>query len=398
MGTIDDVVILASKGRGDYEYAENVSRILGAKLGKVDSRNHEDGEPYFRIIVEEQEVAGKDVFFIKRYHGETDGLMELINFANAAHNASARTVNIIETYCSSSRQERITRPGEALTMQAKALAILAQGPDTYSTFAIHAEAIQGFFPPHTTKFRSFPLWPLFIRVVHKLTGPNDSVKQTAPDAGAAKTSEEVLHCSTIKDDPRYDRNIAIIHKDRVHTEGGESDSKYLVGKVERKIVCIIDDETNSAGTIYQGAKLCKDNGAIQVIGAISHGKYGGERRGIATIRKAFDEEVLDFYLSTNTAEEFPELQELKEDPRYKDRVVIIPTEPLVAHAISANVLHDPYNKLYSSKGVVSPYNQIDESVRRIEEDSRERARFEKELLFRNAMVEAVLGPYHSPLK
>jgi ribose-phosphate pyrophosphokinase len=407
MSSLDDVVILPAKG--DENFARNVTKILqmqsdGVSLGTVTSTDFEDSNPYLRIHSEDVDVSGRQAFFLQRYHGDVSrAWIELLLFANAAQQALAAGVHAVETYTGCSRMERISKPGEALAMQAKALSLQSAGLRTCTSFSIHAEAIKGFFDASRCRFDSIPIWPLFVRVVHGLTSDDETVQYVAPDAAAAKPLQHILGCSTVKTHSRYRRQTVIVHKDREHQAASAdgvdrtSRSEYIVGSVDGCVAVLTDDEVNSAGTMCDGARLCKDNGATRVILAGAHGKYARDQRGVQKIREAMDAGYIDMFIVTNTGELFPKVREFIDDPAYADKIVVIPTEPLVADIVEGIVTPGQgYSHLFSSKRIVLAYKRVarhleDLNLKSVSAEDRAEA-----ILFRNQMCAAVLGQYEGP--
>lgn len=405
MSSLDDVVILPGMHDTDKEFAANVARILKARgnvlLGIDTSKDFEDSDPYFRIHLETTDVSGRHVFFISRFHTNTPrAWIEAMLFANAAKIAMAEKVHFIETYCGSSRQEKVTKPGEALSMQAKALSFQATGLNTYTTFSIHSEAIRGFFDPRFTRFDSIPLWPIFVQIAHGATTDSDQVQYGAPDAGAAKAIEDVLYCSTVKGNSRYIRATVIVHKDRVH-QGMDIDagsrSETIVGNVEGYTVILPDDEINSAGTICDGARLCKQHGAKKVIIAAAHGKYGRGQRGVDKMQEAMDRGYVDSLIVTNTCELFPKLQDLLANPSYQSKLIVVPVEPLVADIIEGMVTPGQgYSHLFSSRRVILAYQKAARYLEDVNLKSMDAAERDAAIRFRNQMCDVMLGPYQGP--
>ena len=62
--------------------------------------------------------------------------------------------------------------------------------------------------------------------------------------------------------------IAIVAKQR--TSPTSVESQYVLGDVKDKDVLMVDDLTETAGTLTAAAKLVKENGARRVIAAVSH--------------------------------------------------------------------------------------------------------------------------------
>jgi len=106
----------------------------------------------------------------------------------------------------------------------------------------------------------------------------------SPDVGGMKMASaysQLLHTS-----------LAIVAKQR--TSPTSVESQYLVGDVEGKDVLMVDDLTETAGTLTAAAKLLKEHGARRVLAAVSHCLL----TDIAI--KRFQDSVIDQVITTNS--------------------------------------------------------------------------------------------------
>ncbi|MFC1741806.1 ribose-phosphate diphosphokinase [Nanoarchaeota archaeon] len=394
---LENVVVFA--GKDDEDYVDDVCNILHITRGELSERRyHSDSDPYLRIL---QEVGGKDVFFVSRYHKRTtETLFEMLNFANAALHEGANSVNVFETYLGCSRQERRSKPGEAVTLQVKAQCILANGISTFSTFAAHAPATILGFDPGNTKFKDVPLWPPMIQVISNTAGEDAKIKSVGPDAGSAKFVRDILDSTTVEEDDRFSADLAIVDKDRVHQENGQTKSGAIIGDVENVIASIFDDESVSGATICDAARICREAGAIGAYVALAHPKFAMDDEGTKRIKDALKERIIEKLVISNSCYLPPDFHRklgLEED---SNRLVILPTQPLVAEYIirSANTKGVPY--LFSSRGVLKAYDNIAQRVRNAEQKERRddhkeeyEENFRQELDIYNRMARPVLGPY-----
>ncbi len=70
----------------------------------------------------------------------------------------------------------------------------------------------------------------------------------------------------------------------------------LVGDVKGKIALIVDDMTDTCGTLVKAANLLKENGATKVLAVITHGIFSGD-----ALAKVADSNIDRLYIS-NTIE------------------------------------------------------------------------------------------------
>lgn len=112
----------------------------------------------------------------------------------------------------------------------------------------------------------------------------------APDVGAVKRSEEIAN--------KLDVDLAIISKKR--KSATEVEASQFIGDVNDKTVLIVDDLTESVGTLAKAGETAKKNGAKQVIAAVTHGCFttvGKER-----LIKALESKSIDRFFYSNTVD------------------------------------------------------------------------------------------------
>jgi ribose-phosphate pyrophosphokinase len=78
------------------------------------------------------------------------------------------------------------------------------------------------------------------------------------------------------------------------TSATSVESQYLVGDVEDKDVLLVDDLTETAGTLAAAARLVKEKGARRAIAAVSHALISD------LAQKRLQESVIDELVTTNS--------------------------------------------------------------------------------------------------
>jgi ribose-phosphate pyrophosphokinase len=120
---------------------------------------------------------------------------------------------------------------------------------------LHAQQIQGFFDIPVDHLYAVPETYKYL----KSKNIKDLVV-VSPDAGGIKMAQAyalALNCQ-----------LAIVAKQRVSAT--EVESITVIGNVEGKNVLLVDDLTETAGTLTSAAKLLKARGAKSVIACVSH--------------------------------------------------------------------------------------------------------------------------------
>ena len=88
-------------------------------------------------------------------------------------------------------------------------------------------------------------------------------------------------------------DFALIHKER--KVANEISRMILVGDVKDKTCIILDDMSDTCGTLCKAAELLKENGAKKVIGIVTHGVLSGN--ALERINKT---DGLELLVVTNT--------------------------------------------------------------------------------------------------
>jgi ribose-phosphate pyrophosphokinase len=137
----------------------------------------------------------------------------------------------------------------------------------------------------------------------------------APDVGAVKRIEK--YASILKSD------FGFISKKRIGDEKVELQS--IVGEVKHKHVIIIDDLTESCGTLIQAAEACKKNGATHVTTVVTHGCI--TETGVNRLENALVNKVIDEFVYSNTAN-------IGKNTKLADRITELDVSMVFAKAIN----------------------------------------------------------------
>ena len=121
---------------------------------------------------------------------------------------------------------------------------------------LHAQQIQGFFDIPVDHLYASPILFQYLKTLE-----TDNLTLFSPDVGGMKMAS--AYASMLK------VPLGFIAKRRTDAETVEAVS--LVGETEGRDILLIDDMTETAGTLCAAAELLKKNGANRVMAAVSHG-------------------------------------------------------------------------------------------------------------------------------
>lgn len=240
-------------GQSNQPLAEAIAANIGIHLGESIVDQFPDGETYVKI---DENVRGADVYVIQSTSPPTNhNYMELFIIMDALRRASAQRITAVIPYYGYARQDRKDKPRVPITAKLVANLLVAAGANRILTMDLHAQQIQGFFDIPVDHLYAVPETYKYL----KSKNLKDLVV-VSPDAGGIKMAQAyalALNCQ-----------LAIVAKQRVSAT--EVESITVIGDVEGKNVLLVDDLTETAGTLTSAAKLLKARGAKSVIACVSH--------------------------------------------------------------------------------------------------------------------------------
>ena len=265
-------------GNSNRSLAEKIAAFLGEKLTDCTVTRFSDGEVFVQI---NDNIRGADVFIIQPTYAPAENIMELLMLIDASRRASAMRITAVIPYYGYARQDRKDRPRVAITAKLVANLITTVGADRIITMDLHASQIQGFFDlPHDHLYSS----PLFNAYFRNMNLENLCV--VSPDVGSIKLARIVANA--------LDAELAIVDKRR--PRANESEVMNLIGDVRGKNVLIRDDMVDTAGTLCSAAHFVKEQGALDIYAACTHGVLSGkaiEKIDQAPIKKMIFTDSID---------------------------------------------------------------------------------------------------------
>jgi ribose-phosphate pyrophosphokinase len=240
-------------GSANRDLAEKICRSIGAPLGAATISSFPDGETYVRF---EENIRGRDVFIIQPTSPPTNHhIMELLIMVDAARRASADRITAVIPFFGYARQDRKDKPRVPITAKLIANLLTAAGVHRVLTMDLHAQQVQGFFDIPVDHLYSMPVLIKYLRTI--LTGKTVVV---SPDVGGLKMAS--AYAQTLG------TNLAIVAKQRKSST--ETKALYVIGDVEGHDVLLVDDLTETAGTLASAATILKERGAHKIYAGVSH--------------------------------------------------------------------------------------------------------------------------------
>ena len=260
-------------GTSNPPLARAIAESIGIELGKCTVSSFPDGETFVKI---EENVRGEDVFLVQSTSPPTNhNLMEMFIMMDALRRASASRITAVLPFYGYARQDRKDQPRVPITAKLVANLLVAAGANRVLTMDLHAQQIQGFFDIPVDHLYAAPVMYEYLR--KKKWGEPVVV---SPDVGGLKMAyaySQVLEGS-----------LAIVAKRR--KSASEVESMAIIGEVRGKNALLVDDLTETAGTLTMAAALLKKKGAKKIVACVSHAILN--EVGVERLRKSAIDELI----------------------------------------------------------------------------------------------------------
>ena len=253
-------------GNANRPLAQEIAEELSIPLGEADVFKFPNQNTFCRL---HSSVRGKDVFVVQPISPSfdengnmvttNDNLMELLIMIDTLRRDSAGRITAVIPYYGYGRTDKKDQPRVPITARLVADLITTAGANRFLTVDLHAGQIQGFFSIPGDELTAFHLLSDYMRRKNL-----ENTVVVAGDIGATKRARNFAQALNVP--------LAIIEKRRIQlSDGSRSVSLNVIGDVQGKHCIIFDDEIDTAGTMMNAVNFIKENGAVDIYAAVTHG-------------------------------------------------------------------------------------------------------------------------------
>ena len=260
-------------GTSNQLLAGAICKSIGMELGKCTVTSFPDGETFVKV---EENVRGEDIYIIQSTSPPTNhNLMELFIMMDAMRRASAKRITAVLPFYGYARQDRKDQPRVPITAKLVANLLVAAGANRVLTMDLHAQQIQGFFDIPVDHLYAAPVMYDYLRKKNL-----ENLVVVSPDVGGLKMAHAYAQV--------LNTDLAIVAKRR--KSATEVESTAIIGEIRGKNVLMVDDLTETAGTLTTAAALLKKKGAKKILACVSHAILG--EIGIERLKKSAIDELI----------------------------------------------------------------------------------------------------------
>lgn len=306
-------------GSANPALGASICEFVGAEPALVTIKRFPDQEVFVKI---DENVRGKDLFIVQPSSPPAnDNLMELLITIDAARRASANRITAVLPFYGYARQDRKDQPRVPITAKLVANLITVAGANRILTMDLHAPQIQGFFDIPVDHLYASTVFYEYLRSLK-----NEKLMVVSPDVGGLKMAASYANMLGVE--------FGFVAKRRLSDTNVSSYG--IVGDVAGKSVLLVDDLTESAGTLLEAARVARENGATKVRAAVSHAVLND--KGYERMQEGF----LDELITTNST---------PIESRGLRNLTILSVAPLLGEAILRINNHQSITSLFKIKGV-----------------------------------------------
>jgi ribose-phosphate pyrophosphokinase len=304
-------------GNSNRPLAEEICRHIGMPLGEATVSSFPDGESFVKI---NENIRGQDVYLVQSTCPPTNHhLMELLIMVDACRRASANRITAVMPFYGYARQDRKDQPRVPITAKLVANLLTASGANRVLTMDLHSQQIQGFFDIPVDHLYASPT--LF---KHLAQAPSSKLVVCSPDVGGMKMAAAYADV--------LGAGLGMVAKKR--TSATNVEAINVVGDVDGCDVLLVDDITETAGTLTAAARILREHGARSVRAAVSHCILSD------IARQRLQAGLIDELIITNS---------IPNDPRGLP-ITVLSIAPLLGEAILRISNNESVTSLFKVKG------------------------------------------------
>ncbi len=241
---------------------------LGFGLCEREIKDHNDGEIFVQGYTN---MRNTNVDVVHLIDDPNKDLMELFIMCDAIKRAGAEKINIFMPYIPYQREDKKDEGKVAISAKLIFDLIKVSCEEKLSrivTYDLHAAQEQGFTNAPLDHLTATYLFATYFRSKYfeEKFGKMEFVI-VAPDTNATKRAEKLAKLLNIDFDHIY----------KIREAHGEAKALSLAKKIVKgKGVIIPDDICDTAGTLSEAGKMCREYGAKEVLGAFTHGLFSSK--------------------------------------------------------------------------------------------------------------------------
>jgi len=262
-------------GSASFTLGEKVARALDVEFIRPHVERFPDGEIYVRI---DGEIDEEVVLIQTTYPNER--IIELFLLQDALREMGASRIITVVPYFGYSRQDKLFKPGEAISARAMVKHI-SMSSDFFVGIDLHSEELLKWFNIPTIHLHA-------TEPIAEWLSSKDVDMVISPDKGGYERARLVAERMGVEFD----------YLEKTRLSGTEVMIKPKNLDADGKIIGIVDDIISTGGTIARAAEQLREQGAERIYAVCTHGLFIG--RAFENMKKVNDFAATDTIESENS--------------------------------------------------------------------------------------------------
>ena len=281
--------MLVFSGSSNKGLDKSLAKELKSRLGEIELSAFANNE--LKIRVKEKNISEKAIIVQSLSEPVNHHLIELLLISDGLKRLGVKEILGVIPYMGYSKQDKVFRQGEPLSMEVIAKILDTAGFRKIITFDLHnPDSIKFFKTPVINLSAKERLLKYFQKEVDKNT------VIISPDAGAVRSAERLAK--------RLEVKAVYIDKQR-DLKTGKVEVKGIEGEVREKNGLIVDDMLATGGTLVKTAEFLRKKGIQSIkVGVIHHLYVKGAQERI-------NKSMIDELIVTDTVEQKEKSKKLK---------------------------------------------------------------------------------------
>lgn len=303
------------------ELTLRICDALGEQKGELKIDKFSDGEFSPQIL---EPVRNQRIFLVCSTDSP-EKIVKLLLTVDAAKRASASEIVAVIPYFGYSRQDRKEGARGAIGAKVMADILSSVGITRLITADLHAAQIQGFF---NIPVDHVGIHKVFSEYLKQL--PAGDYVVCSPDAGGVKRAMSLYNKFS---ESRTDSDITFAMMSKRRDKPNSIESMELIGDVAGRTVILVDDMTDTAGTLLKASEILIEKGAVKVQAIVTHAILSGEAPKRVKLSKSLSTLV--------TSDSMEHATDIVKNPKIK----IVSCAKVFARAITAVAHGDSMEKM-----------------------------------------------------
>ncbi|MFC1623430.1 ribose-phosphate diphosphokinase [Patescibacteria group bacterium] len=235
------------------DLARTLTRRTELTIGNCEIKKFADQEVSVYL---KEDVTNQSVCVLGSTFPPADNILELLILIHTLKANRVKEIDLIIPYFAYAKADKVKPRGASMTAQLMTQAIELAGADKITAINLHSKLTEEFFTKPLEHLSATPLLAEYFK-----KSKFEKIAVASPDLGGVSRAQHFAKELGINE---------IIRIEKHRPAFDELEITQISGEVKGKNIVIVDDMTQSGGTLIKAAQALKKQGAKKIYVAITH--------------------------------------------------------------------------------------------------------------------------------